>query len=112
MVKMTEETPGDEGPSWERDNSTLEDKLRDSARVNKLREHLRAGGMVTNIDDVRSLMAEHDRLWAQNSRLFSFISHTSSTAKILKLQADKMRELRREATRESVLRLNPEAIRK
>lgn len=53
MVKMTEEVPGDEGPWTQEDHSKV---------IDKLREHLRLGGMCVAIDDVRALMKAHDAL--------------------------------------------------
>lgn len=84
MVKMTEEVPGDESPWSLPDsmattsvgpvcNTLITDSIAQAApqkqcepdhsmTIDDLREHLRLGGMVAAIDDVRALMAAHDAL--------------------------------------------------
>jgi len=59
-LKMTQEPDDFEGVWPTEENGVT---------IDKLRQHLRLGGMVAAIADVRALMAAHDRLRADNARL-------------------------------------------
>lgn len=59
-LKMTQEPDDFEGVWPTEENGVT---------IDKLRQHLRLGGMVAAIADVRALMAAHDRLRAENERL-------------------------------------------